>query len=239
MRGIQMTRPKLALVGLCIALLGVMSMFASSAQAAGSWLVGTTEITKTSTLLAEATSETESTAIILFTVFHIMVGIGCTQSTISHIHLAAEGKFSEGGKVIFTGCTVSGAGVTCTVKSPGAAVGTVASEELKGELVLHTGGVVLAKIEPKSAGGNLGTVRFEGAECLLPESNKVTGVVYLKDCENKAETLAVKHLIEQGPLTSVSFGADTAEHLETSFSGSAWVKLTGLHNNVEWRGMGV
>jgi hypothetical protein len=70
-------------------------------------------------------------------------------------------------------------------------------------------------------------------------TNKVTGIIYLKDCEGFAETLRVKHLVEEGPLSSLSIGANTAEHLETSADGSVWVKLSGIHAGLEARAMGV
>jgi hypothetical protein len=243
-----MIRSKLGLLGLCAMVLGVMAISASGAQAAGSWLVGTTEITNTSSLVANVTGEIDTPEPKLLThLVGLTVTVTCTNFTTSGITLKGEGKLSEGGKVVFTGCTVKAVdkegktSAPCTVKSSGQATGTIASEEGKGEAVLHelAGGAkdVLTKIEPK--GEAFAVIRFEGAECLLPLSNKVTGKLFVKDCEGFAETLKVKHLIEQGPLTSLSVGADTVEHLETSIDGSAWVKLTGEHLNKEWRAMGV
>jgi hypothetical protein len=237
-----MIRSKLGLLGLCAMVLGVMAISASAAQAAKSWLVGTTEITKTSTLAAELKGEIDTPEPKLLTkLVGLKVTVTCKKFTTSGISLKAEGKLSEGGKVLFEECSVlAGESKTCTVKSPGKAAGTVESEEGKGEAVLHEikagEKVVLTKIEPKTAGGSFATLRFEG-ECALPEVNKVTGTLFVKDCEGKAETFAVKHLIEQGPLTSLSVGADTAEHLETSIDGSAWVKLIGEDAGKEWRAM--
>jgi hypothetical protein len=234
-----MIRSKLGLLGLCAMVVGVMAISASAAQAAGSWLVGSTEITNSSTLPAELAGEIEGTSATLLThLVGLKVAVSCTKFTTENISLKGEGKLTEGGKVVFTGCTVTEGGSNCTVKSPGALTGTVASAEGKGELVLHEGGVVLTKIQPKSEEAGFATLRFEG-ECALPESNKVTGVLYVKDCEGKAETFAKKHLIEQGPLTSLTVGKDTAEHLETSIDGSAWVFLTGTDAGQEWRAMGV
>jgi hypothetical protein len=232
-----MTRPKLGLLGLCAVVLGMMAISTNSALAAGSWLAGSTEITKTSTLLVEIIVEGGVTVTLLTHEVSLSVGVSCTSLTAS-FHLAAEGKLAEGGKFTGTGCTVTQGDTHCTVKSPGAPTGTIQSNELKGELVLHTGGVVLTKLEPKSAETGFATLRFEG-ECSLPESNKVTGVFYVKDAENKAETLAVKHLIEQGPLTSLAVGADNEEHLLTSIDITVWVRLTSIHTGFEWRAMGV
>jgi hypothetical protein len=93
---------------------------------------------------------------------------------------------------------------------------------------------VLMKIEPET-GETFGTLLFE--ECVLPESNPVKGVLYVKDCLMHATTHATEHLIEQGPLTSLNVGSHTAEHLETSIDGSVWIRLGGPHNDLHWAAM--
>jgi hypothetical protein len=242
-----MIRSKLGLLGLCATVLSVMAISASAAQAAGSWLVGTTEITKTSTLPAELTVEIDTLEPKLLThLVGLIVTVTCTKVMSSPI-FRHDGEIVD--IVVSTGCTVEAKDSkgnksgNCTVKSTGVPTGTIASEDLKGEAVLHelTGGAkdVLAKIESETIGEPLTTIHFEGAECLLPLSTKVTGVLYIKDCEGFAETLKVKHLIEQGPLTSLSVGADNAEHLLTSIDGSFWAKMTGVDAGQEWRAMGV
>jgi hypothetical protein len=241
-----MFRSKLGLLGLCAMVLGVMAISASGAQAAGSWLVGATEITNTSSLPAELTGEIDTAEPKLLThLIGLTVTVTCKNFTTSGISLKGEGKLSTGGKAVFTGCTVvakdseGNPSGNCTVKSSGAAEKTIASNKGKGELVLHEGGVVLTKIEPEVAEEGFATIRFEGEECLLPLSDKVTGTLFVKDCLGQAETFAVKHLVEQGPLTLLSVGAETAEHLLTSIDGSAWVKMTGTDARQEWRAMGV
>jgi hypothetical protein len=248
-----MIRSKLGLLCLCAMVLGVMAISTSSAQAAKSWLVGTTEVVKTGegvNLLAEVTGEIDTPEPkLLIHITSDTVTVTCTNVTTSNIHFGANATLAPGGKVIFTGCAVlikdkNGNTLTpCTVRSTGQAAGTIATEKLKAEAVLHelSGGTkdVLAKIESEAAGGSLATIRFEGSECLLFLSTPVTGVIFVKDCEGKAEVLAVKHLVEEGPLTSLSFGSDTVEHLETSIDGSGWVKLVGEHLNKEWRAMEV
>ncbi len=242
-----MTRSKLGLLGLCAVVLGMMAISAASAQAED-WLVlnaaqtVATLITETSgvvNLLAEVTGELDTEKLTLLThLVGLAVSVSCTNFTTSGVFLRGSGKLSEGGKVVFTGCSVNVAG--CTVKSPGQPSGTVASNEGKGEIVLHelAGGTkdVLTKIEPKTAGGPFATLRFEG-ECALPEENKVTGFLFVRDCEGFATTHKVKHLLEQGPLTSLSVGSDTKEHLETSIDGSIWVKLVAPHAGLAWAAM--
>jgi hypothetical protein len=256
-----MIRSKLGLLGLCAMVLGVMAISASAAQAAGSWLVESTEIVKSGegvNLLVEVVGQIEGASATLLThLVGLKVGVTCTAFTAKNIHLGAEGKLTEGGKVVFTGCKVTEGGSACTVNSPSAPNGTVESAEGKGELVLHTlaggGTEVLTKLEPKSEEVGFATLRF-GGECALPESNKVNGVLYVKDCRtdeiekegkkekiclHNAETLEVQHLIEQGPLTSLTVGKDTVEHLETSIDGSALAELASPHNGLKWRAMGV
>jgi hypothetical protein len=247
-----MIRSKLGLLALCAMVLGVMAISASGAQAAKSWLVGTTEVKAEGTgvnLLAEVTGEIDTPEPKLLThLLGLTVTITCTNFTTSNIHLGANATLAPGGKVVFTGCTVvakdknGNPSGDCTVKTSGQATGTIASEKLKGEAVLHelSGGAkdVLTKIEPEVAGGAFATLLFEGPNCLL-FSGALKGVLFVKDCEGKVEVLAVKHLIEQGPLTSLVMGTDTVEHLETSLDGSAWVKLTGEHSGKEWRAMEV
>jgi hypothetical protein len=253
---------KLGLLGLCAMVLAVMAISASGAQAAKSWLVlnaaGTVEtevklVGGAVNLLAPVTGEIDTPEPKLLT--HLVgtfVTVTCKKFTTSGIFLEPEAKLSPGFKIVFEECTVvvkDSMGNTlapCTVKTAGQPTGTIVTEELKGEAVLHELEAaqkdVLTKIEPNTAGGPIVTLRFEGSECLLPLSNKVTGFLYLKDCKaggKGAEEFAEKHLIEQGPLTSLSVGADTKEHLETSIDGSAWFKLAGAHEKLKWRAMEV
>ena len=245
-----MTRSKLGSLGLCAVVLGMMAISVASAQAVDDWLVlnapGTVatlieEPGGVLNLKVETTAEIEPSKLTLLTkLVGLKISVACTALTTSGFFLKGEGKLSEGGKVKFTGCTVEGGG-KCTVKSPGAATGTIETEELKGEIVLHElpGFVkdVFLKLLSKLFGGGLVPFRFEGDECVLPESAKITGSLFLRDCEGFATTHKVRHLLVQSPLTELSVGADTAEHLETSIDGSIWVKLIGSHAGDAWSAM--
>ena len=246
-------RTKLALLGLCAVMLGMMAMSTSAAQAAFSWLVlnaaGTvnTEVTETGgvvNLLAGVEGEKDSRLSLLFTIFHIMVSVGCGNLGLVNVNLEKLGTLSSG-KSKLTGCEVySGADLgtklPCTVKTAGAATGTVESANATIKQVLHEIKAgekeVLLQVVPE-VGTTFATLLFEGAECVLPPSNPVTGSVFLRDCLKQMTTFAVKHLVEQGPLTSLSVGSDTAEHLETSLVGSAWLKLDGAHAGLKWAAM--
>jgi hypothetical protein len=239
-------RTKLGLLGLCAVVFGVMAMSASSAQAALSWLVLNSAGTTATELKAELVGEKDSPDITLLAkTLGIKIIFTCTNFELKGVNLEVGGKLTEGGKVKFTGCEAYEKGTLevalgCGLHTTGTAAGTIETTEGKGELVLHTlaagGTEVLTKVEPKTAGGAFATILTNGL-CSLPESNKVSGVLYLKDCEHLATTHAVKHLIEQGPLTSLIYGAHSVEHLETSLDGSGWVKLGGAHLGLKWSGM--
>lgn len=70
----------------------------------------------------------------------------------------------------------------------------------------------------------------------MPEISVMKGVIYLEDCES-ATQFQTRFLTVQGPLTSVTVGADNAEHLMTSIDGSSWLKLAGAHAGLKWAAM--
>ena len=253
-----MIRTKLGLLGLCAVVFGMMAISASSAQGALSWLIlnaaGTTATEvkfdepepgkKVVNLLAGLEGENDSSHYTLSShALSTTLNITCTNFELIGISLEPEGKLNTGGSVKFTGCEAyKTAPLTeaydCMVHSAGQAKGTVITEALKGELVLHTlaggGTEVLAKIEPAVAAS--GFLKLEFELCAFPTS-KLSGILYLKDCLKKALTHEVKHLFEQGPLTSLVYGSDTEEHLLTSLVGSGWLKLSGAHTGLKWAAM--
>jgi hypothetical protein len=250
-----MTRSRLGLMGLCAVIFGVMAMSASSAQAGFSWLVlnsaGTvnTEVTESGgvvNLLAAVVgeSDTNKDLTLLTKALGLSIIVTCGSFELININLEALGKLSNG-QVKFKECEAYKVSpltepLDCMVHSSGQAVGTILSDVGKGELVLHevSPGVkeVLTKIESTTA--QFATILME--LCALPASNKITGVLYLKDNNGKATTHEEKHLIVQGPLTSLNYGTNmTTEHLETAIDGSAWIKLGGAHAGLKWAGMDV
>jgi len=239
-----MTRPKLALLGLCAVLLAMLTVSAGSAQAALSWLVLNSAGTTATELKAEQIGEIDSADLTLLKkILGVRGAITCTSFQLLGAFIDTPGVIDPGFKAKFAGCEAYGKGIleeplNCHVHSAGQASGVIVTNELKGELVLHEikpgEKEVLAKIEPKT-GTVIVTILTE--KCILPETITVSGKVFIKDCEKKATTHEVKHLIEQGPLTSLWVSSDTAEHLETSLDGSAWVKLGGPHVGLKWAAM--
>lgn len=171
-----MTSSKLGLLGVCAVVLGVMAIFASSAQAGLSWLVlnaAETVNTEVKTeggavnLLAAVAGEIESANLTLLTrLVGLAVAVNCTSFSTTNFNLEPEGKFSTG-KFTLTGCTVkeNNEPTLCTVKTSGALNGVIETTNLKSELVSHNAGEkVLIKIEGE--GGSFGTLRFWRRMCL-------------------------------------------------------------------------
>ena len=252
-------RTKLGILGLCAVALGMMAMSVSAAQGASlDWLVlnaaGTIatlvveeEVAgkKVVNLLASVVAEKDSADLTLLTkIIKLMISVTCTTPEFINVNLEKEGTLSLG-KVKFTGCLVyNGAGLgtllPCTVSTGTTVAGTIEAENATSKLVLHeiTGGgkEVLIQVVP-DVGTTFATLLFKGSECPLPEVNEVKGSLFLKDCLKLATTHEIKHLVEQGPLTSLTVGADTAEHLETSLIGSVFAKLGGAHAGLKWAAM--
>lgn len=237
-----MIRSTFGLLSLCAVMLGAMAISASSAQAAlYTWVVLDAGGAALESLKAELINEPDSKDITLLThVAGLTVAITCTNFKLSGINLEAQGKLTSGGRALFEGCEAYGKGsleepLGCHLHTPGTGSGTIETGQLKGELVLHElgGGATesLAKIEPKE-GTTFAAILTE--KCILPEANTINGTLFLKDGEKKSEAHLAKHLIETGPLTSLWIGEDSAEHLETSIDGSAWVSLGGSHKGLLW-----
>jgi hypothetical protein len=222
-----------------------MTVSASLAQASlFTWVVLDKSGVEQKSLKAELTSEADSKDLTLLThISGLSVAFTCTGLKLAGFNLEPEGLLTPGGRARFEGCEAYGKGVLeeplkCKVHSAGTGTGIVETGQLKGELISHelAGGSteLLTRIEPKE-GTTFATIQTEG--CSLPEATTVNGKLLIKDGEKVAEKHFAKHLVEQGPLTSLYVGTDTVEHLETSVDGSAWLSLTGEHKGLAWAGL--
>jgi hypothetical protein len=228
-----MHRSRLCFLGLCILVVSMMA-FAASAQAQN-WLILTSGgLVKTGTeLKAAVESEIDGSSGSLDThLVKLHVRITCTRGVSLHV-IIGGGGILIGVWWWYTGCKTFNAATStelpeCGVRTPGKSFGTLESLKSKGQL--QTNGET--KIEPET-GTKFAELEFE-AGCVLPSPTTVNGVLVVKDCEGKAAEHLVKHLIVQGTGTSLFVGADTAEHLETSLVGSAWVFLGGEHSGLKW-----
>ena len=244
-------RTKLGLLGLCAVVVGIMSMSAGAAQGATlSWLILNSTHTTATELKALLVGTKDTDLTLLAELAGLKVTITCGKFALNGVNLEVGGKLTEGGKVSFSECAIYKKGTLeekdtrCTVKSAGAAAGTIETGEGKGELVL-IGGVVETKVEPKAGPtGTFATIRFEGAECPYPESNQVHGTLVLKDCLGIPTTHKVTHLVEGDALNTLLYvGGHSAKQLEvTKIHGSAFISLgKGAvdHTGLEWAAMDV
>jgi hypothetical protein len=220
-----MLRSKLALLGLCVLAVGMMAFSAASAQGAVEWLVLNTAHTGFEPLPFPVEGEVDGANASLDThLVKLHVRVTCTSGTLKNTKLEAAGKLTTGGTVSFKGCKTFNAATStelpeCGVKTAGLAFGEVESKKGKGQL--QTNGET--KIEPET-GTEFAKLEFE-AGCVLPSPTTVNGVLFVEDCESttKEKEHLEKHLIKQGAGTSLFVGVDSAEHLETSLVGSAWI----------------
>jgi len=219
-----------------------MAMSVGTAQGATyKWLILNSSKTTATELKALVAGKTDSTHLTLEgEVAALKLAITCTSFTPKGINLETGGKVAEGGKMVYTGCKAyKTAPLTeeykCTVKSSGVAAGTIETNELKGVLVSGES-EALMKVEPLTGPtGNFATVRFEGAECVIPEVNQVHGTIYFKDGEGSLTKHKLEHLIEADKKTALYVGGHSAKQLEvTKVLGSAWFPLAGEHVGLEW-----
>jgi hypothetical protein len=235
-----MIRTKLMLLGLCAALSCAMAFGAGGAQAA-KWLIlmSNGEVLTGEQLKAEVGGKLESSTTVLHAeILKVKFLVVCTGLNTKGVFLEGAGKVTEGGRVEFTGCTAETNGspnANCKPKAGGGASGTIMTNEGKGQLVLHEGGVGLTKIEPKT-GTTFVTLEMSEA-CPVGEKVQINGVLYIKDCQNMVELHLKEHLWEEGPLTDLWMTATkNAEHT-AHLLGSVWFFLTAAHTGLAWGGL--
>ena len=244
---------KLALLGLCALVLGLMAFGTSAAQAepGNAWLILKVKekepVLVKKPLLPVLGIEIENKkALLLASVLNgtINLEIHCSAAQLIEVHLEEEGRLSHG-KVRFTGCEVlinHTPAPECKVHSAGSPVGTVETNKGKGLLQLHKfpKKVLAEKTDPEKnelvtviepLEGTAFVTLLMGEECVIGEEVSIEGKLVLKDCELKAEQHLVSHLIEEEPeLTSLTVLDDP----NASIDGSAFVFLTEEHKGLEW-----
>jgi hypothetical protein len=242
-----MTRTKLGLLGLCAVVVGMMAMSASAAQGATlSWLILDSTHTTATNLKAELAGKIDTKHLVLHAeLAGLPILLLCTNFVLVGVFIEPVEKLNEGGKVSFTGCKVLNnkeeEAYKCTVKTAGAAAGTIETGEAKGLLEL-IGGVVKTKIEPKTGPtGTFAAIRFEGSECVIPEINQVHGTIVLEDCLGDPTTHLLEHLLQADPVNTLLYvGGHSLKQLEiTKLLGSIWVFLAGAHKGLFWSAMDV
>jgi hypothetical protein len=158
---------------------------------------------------------------------------------LAHGTIGKEAGVPSGSKVLFSGCTTDlngAAAPECTPTDPSDGAGFLVTKPLHFLLVLGPAGEDLVKVIPDAGGVDpVFTTLVLPAACPIGTSVPVVGTLTLKDCENLALTHLVKHLIEEGPGSTLATISLTAEHAATLL-GSAWASLTGTQLGLAWSG---
>jgi hypothetical protein len=234
------------LVGLLALALGLMAFGATAAQAepGAFWEVNGSKLGGSESVQAKNDSP-DST--LLTTVGTSKVEILCT--TISFVGATISGTGASG-KIHYVGCTTLLNGVAagrCTPKSPGASLGLIETNALKGLIVLHETTEVIGEdeIEGKKVklfkkvdllelapvtGTAFATLEL-GTLCAIGNKFDITGKAFLKDCKEEGLVNLKEHLFEEGPLSALLFGGNAA-----TIDGSAWGFLSGANEGKTFSG---
>jgi hypothetical protein len=242
-----MTRTKLALLGLCAMLLGLMAFNTAAAQAekGAKWLFAHLVEDENKTILellidflpAKIALEDDSPLYVLHSeILKIKVLFLCTHLQLAGgPELVAEGGISSG-KVLFSNCTTDlngTANANCKPKDATDGEGTVVTNSIDSLIVLHNGEDVL-KLLPVT-GETFATIEMSAA-CPIGTKVPVIGELALKDCNKLALTHLVEHLVEPyEPLTKLWTISKTTEHVAT-LKGSAIGRLVGNHEGLKFSG---
>ncbi len=223
---------RLIVLGICGLVLGLVVFNTTGVQAekGANWMVNGANIT--GALLPEVQINEvvgKDIALVGTTSGGTKIEILCTSAAFINAKLEAEGTVSSGNVTKFTGCITKFNGVvskTCEPRTAGAEKGVVVSEPLKGLLVLHEG-KPLIKFAPVK-GETFVNFSF-GELCSLGEVVPVTGTSTVKESKGTWTTELVEHLVEQGPLSTLTFCGQPAIVV-----GLAVLKLTGAHTGLKW-----
>jgi hypothetical protein len=222
----------------------------ASGEAGAKWLILTAhpnELKEGSTLHASVGLEKDSSELVLHSkILGIQVSFLCTEVKAVNAKLLAEGNIGKeagvvsGSQVLFSGCTTDLNGVTstqCVPTDPTDGTGFIVSKLAHASLALGASGEDLLKVLPDT-GETFATIKTgpeKANECPIGTNVPVIGKLFLKDGENLALTHLVKHLLEPGPGTELWVIGKTVEHVATLL-GSAWARLTGEDEGLEWSG---
>lgn len=228
-------------LGLCALIFSLTTVGAGSAQAeAGAkWRVAGSEISQV--LLPGLTADVKPTGptgkkhiVVLTKIGGVPIEILCPAAKTVGVHLVWPPKFL--GKLKFSSCTVSLGGKESAVCVPneGFEKGTIETKALKGEILLHTGGVGLVSVEPET-GETLASFTL-GEECSLPEEIPIIGKIFLKESGGELGTEKIEHDFEEGPLTEMWAISKTAEHKATA-DAKLTFSLSGAHAGMKWSGL--
>jgi len=225
--------------------LGLMAVIASSAQAKPEWMVNGTNVTNSTLLPKLEVKEVEQgTASLLSTVGTVKTEILCTEADLKEFSLDKEGKLTHG-KVVFLHCKMFLNGILSSPCEPyteltGSVIdhGTIETNKFKGIIELHepSAGVHVAVInlQPLNGGDEPFVNLLLGEECAIGENLPILGKLVLEDCNGKAETEEVEHLVQENKALTKLFVIDLNAAHAATLDGSAWLRLGGTHAGLKW-----
>lgn len=228
----------LKVIGLSLmAALSLMAIAASSAQAVelGHWYTRATPGGAETLLNSTGTLVVEKDVMPTLEVAGLNVKVLCTDVESESATIESTGK----------GAAALAFKTSCEARSisPDAKLPCTVAESIKASVLalpfLHSDGKVYYLFEP-SAGTTFTTLKFGGAECTLPEEVKVTGTAVVEEClHHDFNVFLLRHLLQEASASlfssgtlkdALKFGAQSAR-----LNGSIWLKLTGAHNDLEWK----
>lgn len=242
------SRVGLKTLGLCAMLIGMLA-FASVAQAepGAFWLVNGAKISES--LLPTVQAEKDTALSLLTTLGGKEIHIRCANIKFIGMHLVEPlGKML--GKIDLSGCkffrliTVfeEVEQKSCEPIAEGVK-GLIVSNNITSLIKLHeaSAGVRESVLEAVPTEGTLFASMILGEECAFGETLKIgqgkdgsgktlPSAFFLKDCQGKALTDLVKHLVEELPALTRMYinGGATPVRL----NGSAWMFLDGAHKGL-------
>jgi len=238
-----MKRAGLKLFGLCVLALGLVAFSASAAQAAGTWMVGGTNLTKTSENVELVGSIDAPDGALLAKLGLNKVTFLCKVGKLVSAKLEPEGAISEASKnakVAFSECTTllnEKEAAKCTPTATGKGAGTIETEEGYALLQLHEKTTGVTVITPKV--GTTFAIIHMGAGCAIGESVEVFGSLALHDVgvelnKDELETERANHLVSEFAALTKLTVANKESKSAATLDGMADIKLTGGGN---WSGL--
>ena len=236
-----MLRPSHALkaLGLLAMLLGLMAAFGASAAQAelnAHWNINgaalSSDLLKPKLQIKEIEKLGDGKQhLVLLVPLTVRVEILCKQAELIDALLELLGKIT--GKILYKECQTIINGIenmACLPETGGAP--DITTEPLEALIKLHNNKTEdLVEIKPIPPATDFVNILFP-AICPLGAEALISGVFFIKDCLKEGLVEKVEHLIEEGPLTKLSF-----EGFPMTIDGSALVKLVGVHEGLKWSGV--
>jgi hypothetical protein len=189
---------------------------AAQAETGAFWEVGGSKLTGSASVQVE--NDTAH--------YTLLTSIGTSKVEILCGPIKLVGATIEGtgfkGKFHYEECDTKLNGVLasrCTPKSPGAPLGLIETNALKGLLKLTVAKEDVLELSPET--GTAFDTEELGPLCAIGNRFDLTGKFTLKDCNGLGLLNNVKHLFEEGPESALLFGGNAA-----TIDGSFWMFLT-------------